>query len=430
MRDSIRRLTQWCNRDRTAAAAWAMAALFISVATIAGPASREHRTHAEPCVRVRTLAGAGSIRIEGTGAVRARLDHHKSIVLGLPIEVSVGQGLHIQPGQGPAQIARTSAELESTTGMPLHLSGRAWSYRLCVTRAGASLDVIAEVPLERYVAGVLSGELFGDWPFECFRAQAIAARSYVVHQMMRSTHRAFDVEADDRDQVFLASSPMPKAVDAARRTRRLVLVDSRGEVLRTYFSSTCGGRAASARQIWPAAGSLAFNAAEPLHGPVRAHACDQAPLYRWRRQRRTSELSDRIAAWGDRVGHAAKTLGRLQAVRVIDTAPSGRPGTYELTDTRGQRVLIRADDLRVAMNFARSRPLLRTQLIPSNDFTVRIDGEQVIIDGRGFGHGVGLCQYCAAEWARAGYAAEQMLAAFYPGARLMRLSDDGPESSR
>lgn len=289
------------------------------------------------------------------------------------------------------------------------------------------LDRVVTVPMERYVAGVLSGELLSDWPSACFQAQAIAARSYVVHQMMRSSGRAFDVESDDRDQVFLEGEPVARASEAARSTRGLVLT-SNGQVLRAYYTSTCGGRAASARLIWPSSGSLSFNAAEPLNGHVRAHGCVDSPLYRWQRRRGTSELSERIRAWARHRGHAARRLVRLESISAVEWAPSGRPGSYELVDTQGRRVRLRADDLRVAMNYEGSAPLPRRLRIPSNDLEVEIVGERALVRGRGFGHGVGLCQYCAAAWAREGYAAEQMLSAFYPGAMLERLYDGGPAS--
>lgn len=429
MRDALDRLRDWCRRDPAAATAWTITMLLIVAAAAAGLAPRARGPHAEPEVRLRAISGVESIRIEGVDIVRARLDHHKSISIALPINVSVGESIRIETRNGLAQTAHARVDFEAAIGTSLRVFDRPRGQRLSVVLADSdSLDMIVPVPMERYVACVLSGELFGDWPAECFRAQAIATRSYVAHQMARSTDRNYDVDADDRDQVFLAGEPLPKAVNAALGTRGLVLTDSEGGVLRAYFSSTCGGRAASARQVWPARGSLSFNAAEPLNGPVRAHACDGAPLFRWRRERGTAELSGRIAAWGERVGHAARRLGRLTAVRVIETAPSGRPGTYELADVNDRKVTIRADDLRVAMNFASGSQLSRGAWIPSNDFEVHTVGEHVTISGRGFGHGVGLCQYCAAEWAREGYRSEQMLSAFYPGARLARLYDGHPES--
>lgn len=156
---------------------------------------------------------------------------------------------------------------------------------------------------------------------------------------------------------------------------------------------------------------------------MRGSACEGSPLYRWSRSRALDDVSKRVADWGTQTGHAARRLGTLASVHAVEFADSGRPGWYELVDIKGHRARMRADDLRVAMNFNNGQPVRTGDVVPSNDFTATIVGQQITIEGRGFGHGVGLCQYCAAEWSRQGYSGEQMLAAFYPGARLEKLYD-------
>lgn len=414
-------LVHFIRRDPLAVMAWGIVAILLTVSGCVSTTPRATVAHREPAVRVHA-ARAEQLRVEGAGTVRVRLDGARTAVRPLPLDFARdGAFLTMTDGRGQRSTAER-VELDSPRH-PLRVLGRSWGSALTVLPAPDSgVDAVAPVPLERYVAGVVSGELFGSWGAECFRAQAIAARSYVVQQLSRSQHRAFDVEPDDRDQVLMAGEPLEKAIAAAASTRGLVLT-STGEVVRAYFSSTCGGRAASAQQIWPARGSLSFNASAALEGATRGSACQGSPLYRWTRSRPLDDVSKRIADWGEQAGHAARRLGSLVSVEAVEFAESGRPGWYELTDAEGNRARLRADDLRVAMNFNNGQPVRSGDVVPSNDFVVTIGGGRMNIEGRGFGHGVGLCQYCAAEWARQGYSGEQMLAAFYPGARLEKLYD-------
>lgn len=172
--------------------------------------------------------------------------------------------------------------------------------------------------------------------------------------------------------------------------------------------------------IWPASGSLAFNAAEPLSGLERGHACDDAPLYRWMRERTVRDVTARVRAWATEAQHPARAMGTIAGLEVAQASSSGRPGVYEVIDQQKRRYRIRADDLRVALNDARSGLLRASDRLPGNDFEFEIVGEKLTIRGRGFGHGVGLCQYCAAQWASEGHGALEMLGAFFPGASVRK----------
>lgn len=417
----IEQVRRWCKSDRPAACAWMLAMSLALIALGVALWPRQAARAAEPMVRLRVQRGQAKVWVGGAGEAMVRLDGHKPARASLPVEVEAGEHMVVRAGGVAIGAAAQIVEVAPLDGAWLRVLDRAWEGRVRILVREETIDLVIEEPMERYVAGVLSGELLSAWSIECFRAQAIASRSYAAQQMIRASDRAYDVDVDERDQVFMLGAPLDRAVEAARSTRGLILTDEDGQPLRAYFSSTCGGRSAWARQIWPARGSLICNDAEPLNGPGRGHACQDAPLYRWERRRGVQEVSERVRAWAEAVGHAAHRVGRLTAIEVVERAPSGRPGWFEVVDADERRVRIKADDLRVAMNFSGQRPLERGLALPSNDFEVAIDREAMIVRGRGYGHGVGLCQYCAAAWAGQGFKAEQMLSAFYPGAGIERV---------
>ncbi len=294
---------------------------------------------------------------------------------------------------------------------------------------GGVVDVVAIMPIETYVPGVISRELITSWPRQAFECQAVAARTYALHERERSRHAGeiFDVESNTSDQVFGGLSSLPVAVEATRATRGTVMTEGTSGaasrvLLRTYYSSTCGGEQASAKDTFPTAGANAFNLAKPLQAQKREHFCQTAGRYRWTVTRNDVELSKRIRTWGLNVGHPAKGIGRLTDCEVLTKNVTGRPIDYRLTDDRGQTIKIKAEELRNACNCTVSGlpDLTRDTRVSSGDLEMHFAATEVTINGKGFGHGVGMCQYCAKGMAEKGWDWPSMMKLFYPGAGTMK----------
>ncbi|QYU66723.1 hypothetical protein J4558_17350 [Leptolyngbya sp. 15MV] len=186
--------------------------------------------------------------------------------------------------------------------------------------------------------------------------------------------------------------------------------------------STGGGRAASAAEVWPTGPGFEFNLAVPLQGRPRDHACQPARFYRWEVQRDRLELSRPIRAWGERAGHASRRLGPIVGIEVVQRNPADRPSRYRLTDETGRTADLSAEELRVACNMTvQGLPEITNQTrVRSGDLEMAFSGAQVRIAGRGFGHGVGMCQWCAKVFADRGEPWHRNILRVYPGARLER----------
>jgi stage II sporulation protein D (peptidoglycan lytic transglycosylase) len=276
-------------------------------------------------------------------------------------------------------------------------------------------DAIGSLGLERYVAGVVGAETYAGWGAEALKAQAVAARSYAICERTgaRAKRRPFDIDIGQAAQA-LELEPRPDASVAADATRGVVLT-SQGHVLRAYYSSTCGGRAASASDNW--------EGPENEDPPIQAHArdadCASSPLFRWSVERPTATLSARLAAWGREHRHQIAELGVITSIEVVERNDAGRPTRFVVHDNRGRGFRIAAESLRLACNepIGDDRP---EQRVRSNDVEFSVDGPRVTIEGRGFGHGVGLCQFGAAELAERGELWPAILSIYYPGAQLQR----------
>lgn len=287
-------------------------------------------------------------------------------------------------------------------------------------------DLVEHVALETYLPGVISRELLPNWSLTAFKAQAIAARSYAMHERERSLKagEAFDLESSQLDQVYGGAVDHAVANRAVAETRGMILT-FQGHVLRAYYSSTCGGRPAAAKDVWPTTRGFEFNLDAPIQGVQGPEtACGYSPRSTWSVARSREDISKRLAAYGRDQNLAVRGLRLLVRIEPLNCTNDGRPTSYRLFDSDGAWYMLSAEQVRTGCNWigTSGRPPVTAQTrVLSGDLTMTTKGTDFIIEGRGFGHGVGLCQYGAEGRARAGETAEQIVRHYYPGARLEKV---------
>jgi stage II sporulation protein D (peptidoglycan lytic transglycosylase) len=251
---------------------------------------------------------------------------------------------------------------------------------------------VVELPLEAYVAGVVSGEMPASFPPEAQKAQAVAARSYALTRKIeaQAAGRDHDIGAGVLAQVW-AERPSPAARAAAEATAGEVLVVGM-EPVEAYFHAACGGRTED--------GLAALGRDLPYLAAVECGRCEKAPGVRWK-----LELSARDLA------AAAGLKGRASAARVSARTPTGR----------AERVDVEAGAARASLAAAELRQRLGWSRLPSLAFDVRPAGAGFVFAGRGQGHGAGLCQWGAAGFAREGKGYREILAHYYPGTDVVKM---------
>jgi len=270
---------------------------------------------------------------------------------------------------------------------------------LRVRNTGAgSIDVVSELPLETYLEGVVGAEMPASFPEEALRAQAIAARTYAVYDLLHRSAAAppgADLDDSVRSQVYLGrDAATPRAVAAVRATRGLVLL-SEGRPFRAYFHSTCGGETTDPGIAF---GEVRF---PPTLRGVHCGACGESPHARWSCRLGPADLEA-----------VAKSFGLAgSGVRVTPetTASGARLRTLRIATDRGER-RVTALDFRLAAGPERVRSTWWTRYA--------MEDGNLVVEGRGWGHGVGLCQYGARARAQAGATASEILDRYYPGATL------------
>ena len=255
-----------------------------------------------------------------------------------------------------------------------------------------SLLVINRVPVETYLAGVISAEMGIHFPDEALKAQAVACRSYAIRRIRTRKRRAFDVGATQATQVYrgiLAGHDRARRLVAATHAEVLIHDD---EILDSVYSSTCGGHTRPADEAFGNA------APAPLMGGPCGH-CDDAPLFRWSA---TLEV--------EAVRRMLKVPRGPMSLESQRYYPSHRLRTLTLITVVGTRE-VTARQLRRLLGKAAKSPWIAS---------VTLEKDRFLINGRGFGHGVGLCQYGARGLARRRKSAGDILDWYFSGAERAR----------
>lgn len=274
------------------------------------------------------------------------------------------------------------------------------------------LDVINFVSVEQYVSCVVANEVWPTFELEAFRTQAIVSRTYVLYQMMNREKSTFDVSATQGSQVYRgirSDSVGRKAVEATKHTQGVALTwlhNGVDQLFCAYYSAACGGLSQSAA-IFGIKSDI-----EPLHGEVACEYCKTAPsgYYRWEPVKISKQkIYSRLAAqYKD-----FSTLGYIESIMVADRTPAGRPVNLRIKGTNEESLDILAERFRLAIDgFA----------IRSTNFSIKnLDNYIVFDNGKGFGHGLGLCQWGAQGMALEGKQAAEIMRFYYPGCRIIRV---------
>ena len=280
----------------------------------------------------------------------------------------------------------------------IRVNGREYVGDFEVATNGDGFAVINELPLEQYVAGALKAEAPATWPREALRAQAIVVRTYAAYQRQLNAGRAYHIVASTADQQYAGRVDDASPVwDAVRDTAGQVLLWE-GALFAAFYHTDDGGYTEAPGAVF-AAKDL------PALRPVRCQY-DSGPHYRWNLDLRLADLSEALRRAGFEVGAVTgiDVAGRSQTLRVLELVVRGTRGAARLRGTEFRR-LVGYDTLRSTL------------------FAVAVDGQYARFAGRGWGHGVGMCQAGAAGMAEQGYTAAQILVYYYGGARLSTLAE-------
>jgi len=267
---------------------------------------------------------------------------------------------------------------------------------------------IKEMPLEEYVAAVVAGEMFPDWPVEAYAAQAIFARSFTMDFIaaggVRDKYGA-DVSTNiEETQAFNAEAVTDDIRKAVEMTRGQVMVfDNR--YVRAWFHAYSGGITAQAHE------GLDYQEEEPpFTKSVKLPENEYVPedVKAWEAAYDAQELQEMLA-------DAGINVGEITGISILERGPTERITKIQIDGSQGTEV-VSGPKFRLAVDSTR----MKSTLVDTFQFS----NGQLRITGTGYGHGVGLSQWDAFKMAKDGKSPEEIVKTFFAdGVEIRKIYD-------
>ena len=272
-------------------------------------------------------------------------------------------------------------------------------------------NVTQTIPLEDYVRSVVATEGSTERELESLKALAIASRTYAVKNMGRHQRGGYDFCSTTHCQLYRPTDSQggdvaPAVTKAVEATRGEILRDSGGNVADSYFSASCGGATANMGKLWG-------GRAPPYLRGVEDEYCTNEPHHSW-----TDVISQAHLLKALQSDPRTNVGGRLHNVTVVRRDQSDRAELIALEGDR--RVTISGWEFKIVVGRA-----LGWNLLKSSRFEIVRSGHNFVFRGKGFGHGLGLCQEGAHVMAVRGANYRQILTKYFPTTRIAAAGANG-----
>lgn len=317
------------------------------------------------------------------------------------VDVSCGRKTNALQAVGGALVVNGQKTNEKTKmfscgDMLATIGDKEYRGDLIVTADENQVNVINQLGIDDYLKGVLPREVVVTWAEESLRAQAVASRTYLASHLGRHKDKGFDLCSDVHCQVYGGvNKEHPKTNEAVETTKEEILVYN-GKPIGAFFHSNCGGTTEQVSYVWGFGDKAylprrkcSFGTKDPrYHWKINVHDGDMLRDLK----KKTKVQGDELVSLKVKKKSAS---GRAQTVTVKTNA-----GTYDLS----------GNEFRIALHPEKIRSTLWTNLSRKNG--------AYEFSGRGWGHGVGMCQWGAKGQAEQGKTYREILSFYYPHAKF------------
>lgn len=246
---------------------------------------------------------------------------------------------------------------------------------LRIVNRNNNILIINILPLEEYLYGVVPAEVPYYWPMEALKAQAVLARTYALKCIINSAGKDYDLENTQNSQVYKGKSGEYSTTTEAVNSTKGEIIFYGNSIANVYFHSTCGGHTESAKNVWNIPNS-------PYLMGVECQYCNDSPWSEWERSIKREEWDKVIK--GNEIEIEYDSSGRILRLNGVD----------------GTR-------LRSIFN-------LPSTLVMG----IEVRDKEVIIKGKGYGHGVGVCQWGTKKMAELGFSYKDIISYYLPGVTI------------
>ena len=281
---------------------------------------------------------------------------------------------------------------------------------------GDRITAVNCIGMEDYLMSVISSEMKSSASIELLKAHAVISRSWLKARLKdhKAGHEHFDVCADDHCQRYQGLT-MAVGDDVCRAIDRTwgQVLEYGGDICDTRYSKCCGGRTELFSTCWEDVDLPYLQSVEDpfcdcenssiLSQVLNDYDLHTADFHDWTVQYTTDELSELVRT------RTGIDFGTIVALEAVERGPSGRIKYLRITSTLREEVIGKELAIRKALSSSH---------LKSSAFEIEKTPDGFVLKGRGWGHGVGLCQIGAAAMAAQGYDYRQILSHYYVGAEI------------
>lgn len=253
--------------------------------------------------------------------------------------------------------------------------------------------LINRIDIEKYIGGVVESESGTRTSLEYYKLQSILVRTYLLAHINRHVAEGFQVCDDVHCQAYLSRTTDADVQKGVNDTKGLVVVDNDLNLITAAFHSNCGGQTVASQDVWAMSTSYLKS--------VKDTFCLKQTHSNWKR---TIPMEDWKAYLQLKHKYPVEDSLKLNSATTF-TQPNGRAVYFTDKDLKIPLKIIRADFQ-----------------LKSTYFSVEQQGESIVFNGRGYGHGVGLCQEGAMRQAKLNRSYKEILNFYYKDVHLVDLS--------
>ncbi|ACV62004.1 SpoIID/LytB domain protein [Desulfofarcimen acetoxidans DSM 771] len=342
--------------------------------------------------------------ISGSGAAE-----NKSVIDGLVIQGAELKNKLTDLSQYQVQTASGSQVIKSSGSLNLvtlinGTSKQKLRGNLELGLASDGLTIINELPLESYLCGVVPSEMPAGWPTEALKAQAVAARCYVLGRLGSNAEQDFDVTNDQYSQAYCGYEAENEATNKAVEETAGIIVAYKNKPIDAFYHSSSGGFTENCEDVWTYQVPYIKGKPDP-YDKNTSH-------YDWQVKFTQNELLQLLDK------QCIKDWREISDLEIVCSTSSGKRAQkirltgLDLNDQPVVKEISNADNVRMIFG-------LKSAFF---EMTKEFDTEkklcQVSFAGNGWGHGLGMSQNGAAEMARQGYTFKDILQYYYTGIEI------------
>ncbi len=277
---------------------------------------------------------------------------------------------------------------------PSSAKARKYADNFEITTSSKDLTIINLVDIDNYLSGVVESEGGGGQHLEYYKVQAMMSRTYALKYVNKHSKEGFALCDRVHCQAYHSMLRFtPTIQEAVQQTSGSIMVDINDDLIDSYFHANCGGQTCEPDYVW--------NNSIPYLNTFKDTFCIYTKQATWEKRVSKKEWQDFLVT--------------EYHYPIEDSLWTDKIFTFEQTDRKAFYITpalgIPLRDLRTKFN------------LRSTYFSVEPEGDNVLIKGKGYGHGVGLCQEGAMKMARARLDYKQIAQFYFTGARVVDLSE-------